>query len=155
DRVGQNNRIFKLLKFRSMRLECTDGCGERSARVGDDRLTRVGRFIRRTSIDELPQLFNVLAGDMSIVGPRPHALGSTAENESFWQIDSKYCDRHAAKPGITGLAQIRGFRGATRARQDLTGRLHADLEYLADWNIWRDVKIICGTFRVLIHPNAY
>jgi lipopolysaccharide/colanic/teichoic acid biosynthesis glycosyltransferase len=155
DRVGQNNRIFKLLKFRSMRWEFADCRGHRSVSAGDHRLTRVGRFIRSTSIDELPQLFNVLAGDMSIVGPRPHALGSTAENETFWQIDSNYFDRHAAKPGITGLAQIRGFRGATRARKDLTGRLNADLEYLADWNIWRDLKIICGTFRVLMHPNAY
>jgi exopolysaccharide biosynthesis polyprenyl glycosylphosphotransferase len=155
DRVGQNNRIFKLLKFRSMRLECSDSCGKQSVSDGDERLTRVGKFIRSTSIDELPQLFNVMAGDMSIVGPRPHALGSTAESESFWQIHSNYFDRHATKPGITGLAQIRGFRGATRARTDLTGRLHADLEYMAEWTIWRDLKIIFGTFRVLIHPNAY
>jgi exopolysaccharide biosynthesis polyprenyl glycosylphosphotransferase len=155
DRVGQNNRIFKLVKFRSMRMEHSDGPGHRSVSIGDGRLTRVGRFIRSTSIDELPQLFNVLTGDMSIVGPRPHALGSTAENETFWQIDSNYFDRHATKPGITGLAQIRGFRGPTRARKDLTGRLRADIEYLAEWSIWRDVRIICATFRVLIHPNAY
>lgn len=154
-RVGQNNRIFSLLKFRSMRLECTDAGGKISACANDDRLTRVGRFIRSTSIDELPQLLNVLLGHMSIVGPRPHALESTAENQLFWQIKTNYFDRHAIKPGITGLAQVRGFRGATVHRQDLVDRLGADLEYVAGWSIWRDMKIIAGTFRVVVHPNAY
>ncbi|HKH02662.1 MAG TPA: exopolysaccharide biosynthesis polyprenyl glycosylphosphotransferase, partial [Bradyrhizobium sp.] len=154
-RVGQNNRIFHLLKFRSMRLECADATGEISARANDNRLTRVGKFIRSTSIDELPQLLNVLLGHMSIVGPRPHALGSTAENQLFWQIEANYFDRHAIKPGITGLAQIRGFRGATLHRKDLVDRLNADLEYVAGWSIWRDLKIIARTFRVVVHPNAY
>ena len=154
-RVGQNNRIFRLLKFRSMRFECADVSGKVSARANDDRLTRVGRFIRCTSIDELPQLLNVLLGHMSIVGPRPHALGSTAENQLFWQIEANYFDRHALKPGITGLAQIRGFRGATVHRKDLVDRLNADLEYVAGWSIWRDLKIIARTFRVVVHPNAY
>lgn len=154
-RVGQNNRIFKLLKFRSMRLECTDAGGKTSTCANDDRLTRVGQFIRSTSIDELPQLFNVLLGHMSIVGPRPHALESTAENQLFWQIQANYFDRHAIKPGITGLAQVRGFRGATVHRKDLVDRLSADLEYVAGWSIWRDLKIIAGTFRVVVHPNAY
>lgn len=154
-RVGRNNRLFYLLKFRSMKAEETDLAGVRSASVQDDRMTRVGRFIRRTSIDELPQLFNVLAGDMSIVGPRPHALGSTAENVRFWEVDKRYFHRHAIKPGITGLAQIRGFRGATTKRCDLSNRLRCDLEYLAGWTLWRDLTIIARTFRVLVHPNAY
>ena len=154
-RVGQNNRIFSLFKFRSMRVECTDASGKLSARANDDRLTRVGKFIRGTSIDELPQLLNVLLGHMSIVGPRPHALESTAENELFWQIEAHYFDRHAIKPGITGLAQIRGFRGATVRRKDLVDRLNADLEYVAGWSIWRDLNIIARTFRVVVHPNAY
>jgi exopolysaccharide biosynthesis polyprenyl glycosylphosphotransferase len=154
-RLGQNNRIFYVLKFRSMKVECTDSQGDRSASVDDDRVTRVGRFIRKTSIDELPQLFNVLMGHMSIVGPRPHALGSTAENLLFWQIDPGYFDRHAIKPGITGLAQVRGFRGATARRTDVTSRLKSDLEYVVGWSIWRDLKIIFVTFRVLIHPNAF
>ena len=154
-RVGQNNRIFNLLKFRSMRLECTDVSGKVSACTNDNRLTRVGKFIRCTSIDELPQLLNVLLGHMSIVGPRPHALGSTAENQLFWQIEANYFDRHAIKPGITGLAQIRGFRGATVRRKDLVDRLNADLEYVAGWSVWRDLKIIAQTFRVVVHPNAY
>ena len=154
-RVGQNNRIFDLLKFRSMRAECTDAAGVRSACPDDDRLTRVGKFLRRTSLDELPQLYNVLIGDMSIVGPRPHALGSTAENSLFWHIDRRYFHRHAIKPGITGLAQIRGFRGATLRRDDLTNRLRSDLEYVSGWTILRDLRIMAATFSVLVHRNAF
>ncbi|RYY25584.1 MAG: exopolysaccharide biosynthesis polyprenyl glycosylphosphotransferase [Sphingomonadales bacterium] len=154
-RIGQGNRIFRVRKFRSMRSERTDTGGHTSASRDDDRVTRVGRFIRRTSIDELPQLINVLLGDMSIVGPRPHALGSRAEDKLFWEIDDRYWHRHAAKPGLTGLAQVRGFRGATIREQDLTDRLQADLEYLNEWSIWKDVKILLMTFRVVIHQNAY
>lgn len=154
-RFGQNNRMFGVLKFRSMRVECTDASGVRSACPTDDRLTRLGNFIRRTSLDELPQLFNVLGGSMSIVGPRPHAVGSTAGNSLFWQIDRRYFDRHAIKPGITGLAQVRGFRGATHQRDDLTNRLHSDLEYVSGWTIWRDIRIVGATFGVLVHANAY
>ena len=154
-RVGQNNRIFSLLKFRSMRVECTDPNAKTLVCREDSRLTRLGRLLRLTSIDELPQLLNVIAGDMSIVGPRPHALGATAENALYWAIEGHYFDRHAMKPGMTGLAQVRGFRGATLRRDDLSNRLGADLEYLADWTIWRDIKIVLATFRVLIHPNAY
>lgn len=155
ERIGQNNRVFTLLKFRSMRLECTDPTGIRSANQGDDRLTRIGRFIRRTSLDELPQIFNVIGGSMSIVGPRPHALGSTAEDALFWNIERRYFDRHAIKPGMTGLAQVRGFRGATLRRDDLTNRLQADLEYLSGWTVGRDLKIVAATFGVLMHANAY
>ncbi|WP_315764533.1 exopolysaccharide biosynthesis polyprenyl glycosylphosphotransferase [Sphingomonas sp. Y38-1Y] len=154
-RIGQGNRLFQMYKFRSMRVEGSDGAGVRSASRGDDRITPIGRFIRSTSIDELPQLFNVLLGDMSIVGPRPHALGSRAENKLFWEVDRRYWHRHAAKPGLTGLAQIRGFRGATERTSDLTNRLHADLEYLHDWSIWRDIVIIIQTVRVLVHRNAF
>lgn len=154
-RVGQNNRIFDLLKFRSMRAEFSDPAGTRSASPADERVTRVGKIIRRTSLDELPQLFNVLAGQMSIVGPRPHALGSTAEDELFWKVDRRYFQRHAIKPGITGLAQVRGFRGATMRRHDLTNRVQSDLEYVSGWTIWRDLKIIARTFLVLAHPKAF
>jgi lipopolysaccharide/colanic/teichoic acid biosynthesis glycosyltransferase len=103
----------------------------------------------------LPQLFNVLRGEMSLVGPRPHALGSLAGNALFWEVDERYWHRHALKPGLTGLAQIRGFRGATPDKKDLADRLNADLEYLAGWTIWRDVSILAGTLRVIVHPNAY
>lgn len=154
-RVGRGNAMFEILKFRSMRVETSDAAGNRSTTRDDDRITRVGRFIRRTSIDELPQLINVLRGDMSLVGPRPHALGSLAGNKLFWEVNERYWVRHALKPGITGLAQIRGFRGATHHQQDLQNRLQADLEYLAGWSLWGDVMILARTVGVLVHPNAY
>lgn len=154
-RIGRGNEMFEVLKFRSMASEYCDDKGDRSTSRNDERITRIGRFIRMTSIDELPQLFNVLRGDMSIVGPRPHALGSRAEDKLFWEIDERYWHRHAAKPGLTGLAQIRGYRGATLHEHDLVNRLQADLEYLDHWSIWKDLKIIAQTFRVLLHRNAY
>lgn len=154
-RVGYGNALFKVLKFRSMRTEQCDANGSLSASRDDDRITRVGRFIRATSIDELPQLLNVLFGSMSIVGPRPHALGSLAEQQLFWEIDERYWHRHALKPGITGLAQVRGFRGATHKRDDLTRRLQADLEYIIGWSIFRDLVILLSTVRVVVHRNAF
>ena len=154
-RVGRGNRIFLTYKFRSMRADLADSAGSRSASRDDDRITRVGRFIRASSIDELPQLFNVLRGEMSLVGPRPHALGSLAGDELFWEVDERYWHRHASKPGLTGLAQIRGYRGATRERQDLANRLASDLEYLNGWSIWRDLSILITTLRVIFHRNAY
>ncbi len=154
-RIGLGNRQFRMFKFRSMRVEQLDHSGQQSTRRDDNRITRVGAFIRRTSIDEIPQLLNVLIGDMSIVGPRPHALASRAADKLFWEIDERYWHRHAAKPGLTGLAQIRGYRGATEHLSDLTNRLQADLEYLHDWSIWRDIWITLHTFRVLVHKNAF
>ena len=154
-RIGRGNQLFSMRKFRSMRVQEGDDAGHRSTARDDDRITRAGQLMRRTSLDELPQLFNVLAGSMSIVGPRPHALGSRAADKLFWEVDDRYWDRHAAKPGLTGLAQIRGFRGATDAEDDLRNRLNADLEYLENWSIWRDIKIIFLTLRVLVHRNAF
>ncbi|RYD45385.1 MAG: sugar transferase [Sphingomonadales bacterium] len=154
-RVGQGNRQFRIFKFRSMHVESSDSAGSRSTGRSDQRVTRVGRVIRRTSIDELPQLLNVIRGDMSMVGPRPHALGSTAGNELFWHASQQYWLRHALKPGITGLAQIRGFRGATERVEDLDSRVRCDLEYLSDWSLWTDVMILLKTIRVVIHKNAY
>ena len=154
-RIGRFNRPFKVVKFRTMRADRCDKIGVHSVERDDDRLTTVGAFLRRTSLDELPQLFNVLRGEMSLVGPRPHAVGSTAENDLFWHIEARYWERGAVKPGITGLAQVRGFRGATSTRKDLTDRVRADLEYLADWSISKDFVIIMQTARVLVHPNAF
>jgi exopolysaccharide biosynthesis polyprenyl glycosylphosphotransferase len=154
-RVGQSNALFEIFKFRSMYADMGDSAGNQSTRRDDDRITKVGRFIRATSIDELPQLINVVRGEMSIVGPRPHALGSLAGDQLFWEVSSRYWLRHALKPGITGLAQIRGQRGATHRQEDLEERLRSDLEYLNGWRLGRDVAIIFGTIRVLIHPNAY
>jgi len=154
-RVGRGNRFFSMYKFRSMR----DDRGDRDASVltsrDDHRTTRVGRLIRRTSIDELPQLINVLKGEMAIVGPRPHALGAHAGDKLYWEVDRRYWLRHALKPGMTGLAQVRGLRGSTEHESDLSRRLNADLEYLAGWSLWRDVRIGFATVRVLIHPQAF
>jgi len=154
-RVGLNSQMFTVLKFRSMRADRADYIGCESTRRNDQRLTRLGSFLRHTSLDELPQLINVFKGDMSIVGPRPHALGSTAERRLFWDIDTRYFHRHAIKPGMTGLAQVRGFRGATERQSDLTNRLQSDLEYLSGWTIWRDLKIIVDTFKVIANGNAF
>ena len=154
-RVGRGNRLFTMLKFRTMQCEAADRDGDRSVDKGDDRVTRVGHFLRRTSLDELPQLINVLKGEMSIVGPRPHALGTRAEDQLLWRIDERYWDRHAIKPGLTGLAQVRGFRGATAKTSDLTDRLQSDLEYIEGWHVGRDFAIMFRTLGVLVHPNAF
>jgi polysaccharide biosynthesis protein PslA len=154
-RVGRGNRIFHIYKFRSMRTDRQDFSGTVSAARNDDRITAVGRWIRRTSIDELPQLLNVLRGEMSLVGPRPHAVGSRAQGQLFWEIDDQYWMRHAIKPGLTGLAQVNGYRGATDHRDDLVQRVRSDLEYAAKWSLRQDICIILRTFGVLKHNKAY
>lgn len=154
-RMGRGNCIFHMYKFRSMRVDKLDEAGNTSTSRTDERITRIGKIIRRTSIDELPQLLNVLRSEMSIVGPRPHALGSLAEEKLFWEIDDKYWHRHSLKPGLTGLAQVRGHRGATESEDHLVHRLDADLEYIRDWSIMSDLRIMFATAGVLFHPNAY
>lgn len=154
-RIGRGNRPFRIFKFRSMYTGKADANGVTSARRDDDRITKVGKFIRATSIDELPQLLNVLIGNMSLVGPRPHARASTAGDQLFWEVSHHYWLRHAAKPGITGLAQIRGHRGATEKPEDLEARLRSDLEYLQNWSFWTDLMILFATVRVIRHDNAY
>ena len=154
-RLGRGNTLFGMLKFRSMSVSKCDANGACSTKRRDKRVTRFGSFIRRTSIDELPQLLNVLRGDMSIVGPRPHALGSRANSKLFWEVDAQYWHRHCLKPGLTGLAQVRGHRGATEREKDLTDRLESDLEYISDWSLLRDLQIVIRTFRVLRHEKAY
>lgn len=154
-RLGRQNQKFTMLKFRSMRVEQSDEGGARSASRDDGRITPVGRLLRRTSADELPQLLNVLRGDMSIVGPRPHALSSTAADLLFWEVNPNYWDRHVIKPGLTGLAQVRGYRGATLEPEDLQRRLTADMEYIRAWSPMLDVAILLRTMGVLVHHNAY
>lgn len=154
-RLGRGNQFFDMYKFRSMRVDNLDADGARSTGRSDDRITRIGAFIRRTSIDELPQILNVLRGEMSIVGPRPHALGSRANNKYFWEVDQQYWQRHCLKPGLTGLAQVRGHRGATEQEKDLTDRLQSDLEYVSRWSLLTDFIIVLKTIAVLRHDNAY
>jgi len=154
-RIGRQNQLFSLIKFRSMRQDCCDSAGAESTRRQDLRVTRIGNFIRRTSIDELPQFINILKGDMSVVGPRPHAVSSTAEDRLFWDIDNRYWHRHACRPGLTGLAQIQGLRGATACVKDLIDRVEADLQYLQSWSFWNDIRIVFQTFKVIVHVNTF
>lgn len=154
-RIGRDARPFNIYKFRSMRAEASDRKADKLTARDDDRVTAVGRFLRRTSIDELPQLFNVLRGDMSIVGPRPHAAAAKAGDSLYWEVDDRYWERHCIKPGMTGLAQVRGHRGSTDHHQDLIDRLQSDLEYVTKWSIWRDLRIIVATIGVLVHHKAY
>lgn len=154
-RIGRDARPFNIYKFRSMRSEASDCKAAKLTARDDDRVTSVGHFLRRTSIDELPQLFNVLRGDMSIVGPRPHAAAAKAGDSLYWEVDERYWERHCIKPGMTGLAQVRGHRGSTDHHQDLIDRLQSDLEYVTKWSIWRDLRIIFATIGVLVHHKAY
>jgi lipopolysaccharide/colanic/teichoic acid biosynthesis glycosyltransferase len=154
-RVGRGNRQFQVLKFRTMFHGSVDTLGEKSVRRYDDRVTPLGRFMRNTSLDELPQLINVFRGEMSIVGPRPHALGSRAGGELFWEADPRYWDRHSLKPGMTGLAQIRGQRGGTARTADIIHRLNSDLEYIQGWTFAGDLLIILRTLKVIVHRNAF
>lgn len=155
DRIGRDNHIFSVYKFRSMYTDLCDAGATQLTLRTDPRVTRVGAFIRRTSIDELPQLLNIVRGDMSVVGPRPHPLSAKAADKLYWDVDPRYRHRHAIKPGLTGLAQIRGYRGNTESYEDLTNRLAADLEYSAKWSLSRDLQIIFKTLKVVSHNNAY
>ena len=152
-RHGASGQQVKVYKFRSMKVH-QEGEGQvTQATKGDPRVTKVGAFIRRTSLDELPQFINVLQGRMSIVGPRPHAL---AHNEYYKDLVESYMKRHKVKPGITGLAQVRGFRGETDTLDKMQQRVECDLEYLNNWSLWLDIKIIIGTvFKGFMNPNAY
>jgi len=154
-RLGRDARPFMILKFRTMHMALSDHKADRLTEKDDPRVTRIGAFLRRTSIDELPQLFNVLKGDMSIVGPRPHAAAAKAAQSLYWEVDERYWARHCIKPGMTGLAQVRGHRGPTDRHEDLINRLQSDLEYVTNWSIWRDLRIIVATLRVLAHDNAF
>jgi exopolysaccharide biosynthesis polyprenyl glycosylphosphotransferase len=154
-RLGKDARPFMIFKFRTMHVALTDHTAETLTQKDDPRVTRIGDFLRRKSIDELPQLLNVLKGDMSIVGPRPHAPAAKAAESLYWEVDERYWARHCIKPGMTGLAQVRGHRGPTDRHEDLINRLQSDLEYVTNWSIWRDLRIIVATLGVLAHDNAF
>lgn len=150
-RHGFDGRIIKVWKFRSMKLH-DDSTVVKQATQTDDRITPIGRFIRRTSIDELPQLFNVLQGRMSLVGPRPHAV---SHNEYYSDKINSYLARHRIKPGITGLAQISGARGETETLDKMQKRIDFDLEYINNWSLWLDIKILIKTPLSLLSKDIY
>jgi lipopolysaccharide/colanic/teichoic acid biosynthesis glycosyltransferase len=151
-RTGLNARPFEILKFRSMRVQ-EDGDDVRQATRSDSRVTRVGAVIRALSIDELPQLINILRGDMSLVGPRPHAL---SHDELWARSVSGYARRFRARPGLTGFAQVKGLRGEVRTLDDVRARIDADNNYIDGWSFGLDLAIILRTVPLLFHdPQAY
>jgi putative colanic acid biosynthesis UDP-glucose lipid carrier transferase len=149
-RYGANGEPIVVLKFRTMYVN--EESGEvRQATRGDPRVTRIGRFLRKTSFDELPQLFNVLKGDMSLVGPRPHAV---EHNEIYRKVIARYMVRHKVKPGITGLAQVRGWRGETATMDKMAARVECDLEYINNWSLTLDVTIMLRTLKLVLWDRS-
>jgi len=149
-RHGFNNRVFNVYKFRSMRNDKADLKAEQQTVVGDARVTKIGNFIRKTSIDELPQLLNVLKGEMSLVGPRPHAVGMRTEGKDSMELVNEYAHRHKVKPGMTGWAQINGSRGPLHTATDVAERVRLDVEYIEQSNVMWDIYIMLKTLPVLL-----
>ena len=156
-RYGFNNELIEVFKFRSMYVDQSDATAAKLVTRDDPRVTRVGRLIRRTSIDELPQLLNVVfKGDLSLVGPRPHALHAKAENRLYDQVVDGYFARHKVKPGITGWAQINGWRGETDTSEKIQRRVEHDLYYIENWSVFFDLQILAATpLALLKSENAY
>jgi putative colanic acid biosysnthesis UDP-glucose lipid carrier transferase len=151
-RKGWSGRIFHIWKFRSMVVHKEEDGVVKQATKNDPRVTRVGAILRRTSLDELPQIFNVLKGEMSLVGPRPHAV---QHDEQYSKGIDAYFARHNIKPGITGLAQVRGFRGETKEIERMQQRIEADIEYINNWSLWLDISLLLRTLGALTGKNAY
>jgi Undecaprenyl-phosphate glucose phosphotransferase len=155
-RHGFNNEEIEVLKFRSMYVEHTDPTAKRAVTKDDPRVTRVGRFIRKTSIDELPQFFNSLLGTLSLVGPRPHAVYAQTHNRLYTEVVDGYFARHRVKPGVTGWAQISGWRGEMDTDEKIKKRTEFDLFYIENWSLWFDLKIMLLTpIRLLNTESAY
>jgi polysaccharide biosynthesis protein PslA len=155
-RLGYNNRVIEVLKFRSMYTHLSDADASQQALRGDKRVTPFGAWLRKTSMDELPQLLNVLKGDMSLVGPRPHALATTAGGLALEEAVPVYSSRHRVKPGITGWAQVNGYRGALDSVDKIVHRVNHDLYYIENWSLGFDLKILWRTARlVFADDNAF
>ena len=155
-RFGFNNEVIEVLKFRSMYTEMTDHDAKKVVTKNDPRVTKVGRFIRKTSIDELPQLVNVLKGELSLVGPRPHAVNAHTENQLWDEVVDGYFGRHKVKPGVTGWAQINGWRGEVDNEEKIRCRVEHDLYYIENWSVLFDLCILMITpFKLLNTENAY
>lgn len=155
-RYGYNNQLVEVWKFRTMRHDLQDPKAEQLTQHNDPRITRIGAFLRRWSLDELPQFINVLRGEMSIVGPRPHAISAKAGGRLYQQAVPQYAARHRVKPGITGWAQVNGWRGPTDTVRQIEKRVEHDMYYIEHWSIWLDLKIIFMTvFRGFSGQNAF
>ena len=146
-RYGYRNRFFRIYKFRTMSTDACDARGVKQAVQGDSRITPIGRFLRKTSLDEIPQLINVIRGDMSLVGPRPHVPGMLAAQLPYEDLVPYYFQRHSARPGITGLAQVSGCRGSTVEPNRAVSRIDYDLDYIERWSLRMDIMIIVRTIR--------
>jgi len=151
-RCGLHGKPFKIWKLRTMSADCCDAAGGAQASRNDPRVTRVGRWLRMTSVDELPQILNILCGEMSWVGPRPHAI---EHHEYYARKIPCYTHRLTVKPGLTGLAQVNGHRGETRAIEEMLSRVHYDLDYIRQQSLFLDLWIVLLTLGVLMRPNAY
>ncbi len=155
-RYGFDNELIEVLKFRSMYTDMSDASAKKLVTRDDPRVTPVGRFIRKTSLDELPQLLNVIKGEMSLVGPRPHATEAKADSDLYQTVVGEYFARHRVKPGVTGWAQINGWRGETDTHEKIQRRVEADLYYIDNWSLLLDLYIIAATpFALLSGKNAY
>ncbi|SJM89506.1 Undecaprenyl-phosphate glucose phosphotransferase [Crenothrix polyspora] len=155
-RYGYNNRLIEVYKFRSMYVNQADIDAKKLVTRDDPRVTKLGAFLRRSSLDEIPQFFNVLKGEMSIVGPRPHALSASAEGKLYEVAVAGYAERHKVKPGVTGWAQVNGWRGETDTEEKILKRVEYDIDYIKNWSLFLDLFIIFRTvFVVLDQKNAY
>ncbi len=155
-RFGFNNEVIYVIKYRTMHVDRGDETGALRTVRADPRVTRVGRFLRRLSLDELPQLVNVLRGDMSLVGPRPHAIAMKAGGRLYGEAVEQYFHRHRVKPGITGWAQVNGLRGEVDSIDKAKARVESDLYYIENWSLWFDVRIMLKTVRTLVwSADAY
>ena len=155
-RLGFNNRMFICYKFRTMYADMSDLTTDKQTTRGDPRITRVGRWMRKLSLDELPQLFNVMNGTMSLVGPRPHAPNTKAADRLFAEVVKQYAVRHRVKPGITGWAQVNGWRGETTTVEQIENRVRCDLFYIDNWSLLFDIKIVAITIvREIFSKNAF
>ena len=148
-RFGFNNEVIRVLKFRTMRVDLADPSGARRTIAGDPRVTRLGRVLRRLSLDELPQLINVIRGDMSLVGPRPHAVMMQVGERLYGDAVAQYLHRHRVKPGITGWAQVNGLRGEVDTLEKGAARVAYDIHYIENWSLWLDLKILLRTVAVV------
>ena len=153
-REGYNHETFLIWKFRTLHVQTLEFDNIRQVTAGDQRVTRIGRILRATSLDEIPQLINVFTGDMSLVGPRPHAASTTVDGILFREAANNYAARHRVKPGMTGWAQVNGWRGETDTGDKLLKRIEFDLFYIEHWSIWFDIHVLIRTFGAVLFPKS-
>ena len=153
-RFGYNNHVINVVKFRTMYMGVSDPSGADRTVRNDQRVTKFGRILRRFSLDELPQLLNVVQGELSLVGPRPHAVAMRVDSRLYYDVVSEYFERHKVKPGITGLAQVSGYRGEVDTIEMARQRVRFDLEYINRWSLWLDLQILLRTVTTVLFDRT-